>query len=301
MNKYRWMNIVTIFTIVFSLLSPFAASKVTVAEELNLNPNSIQLLPVELQDGAVKLTWISYLNEEIQLSGFELVKNGDSFPIEVNEVDSKTEENLVTTTYTYTDGEIQAGETIAYQVNGLSEQTIGSNVQEISIPIEESSETPEGNTQVIDSEQQAIIEEEESTDSETVEQEEITQEATNIEEVVEFEDYYLERQIRSDLSLSEDEPITKEALSTLTSLFALDSQVESLVGLEHAENLTSITLAENHITDISPLSGLKKLEYLDLENNDLSSIDALKDLNLQTLVLSNNPITTIDALSGMSI
>ena len=310
MKKYRWLNIITIFTIVFSLFSPFAASKVTVAEELNMSANSIQLLPVELQDGAVKLTWISHLNEEVQLSGFELVKNGDSFPIEVNEVDSKTVENLVTTTYTYTDGEIQAGETITYQVNGLAEQTIGSNVQEISIPIEEEdSETPEENlenTQVVDSGQQATVEKE-STESETVEQEEITTEVTDTEddnsseqEVVEFEDYYLERQIRSDLSLSEDEPITKEALSKLTNLFALDSQVESLIGLEHAVNLTSITLAENHITDISPLSGLKKLEYLDLENNDISSIAALKDLSLQTLLLSNNPITTIDALSGMS-
>ncbi|MCM3443795.1 leucine-rich repeat domain-containing protein [Metabacillus halosaccharovorans] len=308
MKKYRWLNIITIFTIVFSLFSPFAASKVAVAEELNMNANSIQLLPVELQDGAVKLTWISHLNEEVQLSGFELVKNGDSTPIVVNEVDSKTVGNLVTTTYTYTDGEVQAGETITYQVNGLAEQTIGSNVQEISIPIEEEdSETPEENTQVVDSEQQAIVEED-STESETVEQEEATTDVTETEDdnsseqeaAVEFEDYYLERQIRSYLSLSEDEPITKEGLSTLTNLFALDSQVESLVGLEHAVNLTSITMAENHITDISPLSGLKKLEYLDLENNDISSIDALKDLNLQTLLLSNNPITTIDALSGMS-
>ena len=310
LKRYKWLNIVTIFTIVFSLFSPFSAPKVTIAEELNTNSNSIQLLPIELEDGVAKLTWVTHLTNEVQLNGFEVVKNGDSFPIEANEVDSKTEESLVTTTYTYTDGEIQAGETVTYQVNGLSEQTLGSNVQEISLPIEEeasiTSEENEENPQVEEQadEQQAtadqesaIQEEQEETTADVIESEE---EIDSEQEVVEFEDYYLERQIRSDLSLSEDEPITKEALATLTSLFALDSQVESLVGLEFAVNLTNVTLAENHITDISPLRSLKNLEYLDLADNDITSIDALEELNLQSLLINNNPITSIDALSGMS-
>jgi internalin A len=59
-------------------------------------------------------------------------------------------------------------------------------------------------------------------------------------------------------------------------------------------------LEENQISDLSALSGLTNLTYLDLSNNQLSDISALSGLTkLESLYLSGNPV--IDNKTGEQI
>ena len=90
--------------------------------------------------------------------------------------------------------------------------------------------------------------------------------------------------------------------------------ISDLTGLEYATNLTSLNLGElfyywvwppelrtNQIQDITPLSGLTRLNSLDISNNQITDISALSGLTaLETLALYNNQITDISALSGLS-
>jgi Leucine-rich repeat (LRR) protein len=65
--------------------------------------------------------------------------------------------------------------------------------------------------------------------------------------------------------------------------------------------LTNLGLSTNQISDISVLSGLTTLRYLDLEHNHIGDISAVSNLtNLNALWLSDNQITDISALSGLT-
>ncbi len=84
-------------------------------------------------------------------------------------------------------------------------------------------------------------------------------------------------------------------LQQLTQLDASGAGVESLDGLEFAENLESLNLGNNYITDLSPLASLSQLRVLNLETDiqqhpdrnlfkdlsPLANLWSLQDLNLR--------------------
>ena len=70
-------------------------------------------------------------------------------------------------------------------------------------------------------------------------------------------------------------------------------------------SLTKISLSENNITTLEPLTNLKTniLKELYLDNNSISNIEALKKINISCLnhvILYTNKISSIDCLSGLS-
>jgi len=140
-----------------------------------------------------------------------------------------------------------------------------------------------------------------------------------------FPDKNLETVIREILKKKQiDKPKIEEAdLKTIYFLDAKGRGIADLTGLEKCTNLASITLTDNQITSVAPLSGLKhcqfldlagnqiedisplggmvKLQYLQLERNKVSRLDGLENLeNLRSLYLSDNQISSLAPLASLS-
>ncbi len=120
-----------------------------------------------------------------------------------------------------------------------------------------------------------------------------------------------------------DEPLTKEDVKDISVIHGNGAEIKSLEGIEHclavqeirlADNqisdlsplaelkqLQSLTLSGNQISDITPLAGLTKLQYLNLESNKVSKLAPLAKLTaMRSLYLSDNKIQRLGALKGMS-
>ncbi len=91
-----------------------------------------------------------------------------------------------------------------------------------------------------------------------------------------------------------------KSLSNLSSLTLHDLELEDLSFLSDLTGLNKLDLSYNYIKDISPLASLKNLESLDLSFNRIESIDALAGLtNLKALAIGNNFVKSIAALRNM--
>lgn len=147
-----------------------------------------------------------------------------------------------------------------------------------------------------------------------------------------FEDVDVEDGVRKELHLSAEAPVTPRDVLGLTAL-SLDSIiVDSLVGLEFAVNLESLTLTPTNFAELgqlstlAPLSGLEQLksltlqradidstelaslgslaslESLDLRYNDLSDLVAISNFpSLNALSVYGNPLDDVSALAGTLI
>ncbi len=131
-------------------------------------------------------------------------------------------------------------------------------------------------------------------------------------EAISFPDANLAAVVRQTLSLSSSEAITTHSMLNLLALDAPNSGITDLTGLEHAHNLRGLNLAaeyiegegyvnSNTVSNVSALSTLTHLTWLNLQNNNISDISALSALtNLNTLNLQNNNISDIYALSTLT-
>ena len=88
------------------------------------------------------------------------------------------------------------------------------------------------------------------------------------EAIATFEDANLAAAVGDALSVGVLDDVTCGLVAGLTDLEARDAGIESLVGIQ---NLTSLDLWPNSITDISSLSGLTSLTTLDLGGKRLSA------------------------------
>ncbi len=80
-------------------------------------------------------------------------------------------------------------------------------------------------------------------------------------------------------------------LSTLTALSLWNNQIADLKPLSGLSNLSSLYLSNNQIADIKPLSGLSQLIFLSLDNNQIADLKPLSSLKtLQELTIGGNPI-----------
>ena len=118
-----------------------------------------------------------------------------------------------------------------------------------------------------------------------------------------IQDANLRKLINKQAKESEDAAITEERLKGIDSIRAKRENfnvIQSLAGLEKADNLEYIELDDNIIADISPLANLKKLRTLSLENNRVADLSPLINLkNIRYLYLGDNKITDISALSNL--
>ena len=72
--------------------------------------------------------------------------------------------------------------------------------------------------------------------------------------------------------------------------------VTSLEGLELFTHLTHITVLSGTVSDLTPLSGLTDLEWIELQDQRITSIDPITGLSkIQSLGLNYNPIETLPA------
>ncbi|MEK5192450.1 leucine-rich repeat domain-containing protein [Bacillus sp. FSL M7-0884] len=98
-----------------------------------------------------------------------------------------------------------------------------------------------------------------------------------------------------------NEPITKEDLLQIKTLSIYSGEgINEIAGLEYMTNLEKLTLRESNVTDISIISGLRHLKYLDLSSNPIESIQPVSKLeNLDMLFLRDNKIADLTPLSQM--
>ncbi len=115
---------------------------------------------------------------------------------------------------------------------------------------------------------------------------------TNVEEIVEFNDSELERQLVQGYDTSGDGKMSKsemEAINYLIVNYGDGTSVNDLIGLEYAINLEELNIYSEQITDITVIGNLTNLNKLTLFGNKVTDISAIKKLtNLQSLELSVN-------------
>ena len=113
-------------------------------------------------------------------------------------------------------------------------------------------------------------------------------------------DAALRQAVRETLKLPAHHLLAPEDLQHLTTLDVRYKGIVDLIGLEHATDLQALVLIGNKIRDISPLSGLTGLAFVDLGENQISDLRPLTALKrLETLHIWKNRIEDISPLAGL--
>lgn len=117
--------------------------------------------------------------------------------------------------------------------------------------------------------------------------------------VITFEDENLARAVRHKLGILQGD-LTGDDVFGLHHLDASELEIESLKGLECLSELTGLYLADNKITDISPLAKLTNLQYLSLWGNQIQDISPLSALlDLEYLQIGLNRVSDISPLGNL--
>lgn len=118
-------------------------------------------------------------------------------------------------------------------------------------------------------------------------------------DVVSFIDPILSNQVFLALGLAPGSPIHLTDLDNLTFLYLGYQNITNISGLECARNLFSLDLSGNHF-DPSPLSWLRTLSYLTLNDCALQDASFVSGLtNLTYLYLNNNQLQSIPVMNGL--
>lgn len=114
-------------------------------------------------------------------------------------------------------------------------------------------------------------------------------------------DAALHAAIANEIGKASNAPITAREMTALDHLFALESDIHELTGLEYAINLTTLQLYGNRVSDLTPLAGLTNLEELYLRRNSIEDLTPLAGLtNLTELYLYHNKVSTLTPLAGLT-
>ena len=117
--------------------------------------------------------------------------------------------------------------------------------------------------------------------------------------------------IETALGKAEGDSITPSEMAALTRLEAQNANISDLTGLEHAFNLTGLFLGDTHvegegwinsnsIKDLSPLTKLTDLTWLNLSQNNISDISPLAELtNLIWLDIGGNNLSNISPVTEL--
>jgi hypothetical protein len=120
-------------------------------------------------------------------------------------------------------------------------------------------------------------------------------------------DVNLEESLRALSVIPDSGPITDSALASITSLDLSGDGIADLTGLEYCVNLVALSINNNALTSIEPISGLTSLQDLTLDTtangrNPLtnSSLTALSGLtNLLTLTMADVLISDLSSLANL--
>ena len=109
--------------------------------------------------------------------------------------------------------------------------------------------------------------------------------------------HQLEELTLNDCRFSSDELELIAALPVLKKLTMTDCGLSTVAGLENAQELTELNLADNTIRNLKPLSSLINLKNLDLSHNALTNLNDLSQLtNLENIDVSYNVLSSIDPI-----
>lgn len=133
-----------------------------------------------------------------------------------------------------------------------------------------------------------------------------------------FTDPAFEKAIRSLLGKSADEDIELVDLNGITELAITGREImvgdiyqaydtgsgqgaiRSLADLSYFPDLTSLTVVENQVNNLTPLAALNRLKVLNLRSNRIVELAPLRNMTqLEELYLRQNSITDVSALSGL--
>lgn len=96
-------------------------------------------------------------------------------------------------------------------------------------------------------------------------------------------------------------PLLQADMLRLTNLSAIFRNITNIQGLEAAQNLVSLDLQDNRITNASIITNFTKLALLDLSENRFSQLSLPAGMtNLATLRLENGRMTSLSFSSGLS-
>ena len=120
-----------------------------------------------------------------------------------------------------------------------------------------------------------------------------------------FRDPALRAVVETALGKMPGDPISRDELSTLTTLNGNGQGIRDLTGLELAVNLRELEVFGNWnasvVTDVSPLSELSQLRVLDLSGNNIADLSPLSELRgLKQLTLFFNVLADVSAMSGLT-
>lgn len=121
---------------------------------------------------------------------------------------------------------------------------------------------------------------------------------------VTFQSPLIETAVRQELSLSPEEPINREMLKLVTSLYICGDQIYASdtqydFRAHSYINEQEIT-TRGPIISLADLSAMTHLSELSLPNQKISDLSPIKDLPLKKLNLGSNEITDISLLSGFT-
>ena len=93
--------------------------------------------------------------------------------------------------------------------------------------------------------------------------------------------------------------LKQEDLVNLKTLSVVNKGISSLEGIQYAENLIELVVSSTDLSDISPLAGLSKLEFLNVSHCVISDISVISTLpNLKTFQASSNKIVNLPDFSN---
>ncbi len=117
------------------------------------------------------------------------------------------------------------------------------------------------------------------------------------DDVVEFKDSRLKKCVADYFGRAIDARITEADLATISSLNCGFRSIEDISPLAYAVNLEYLVLDQNQLTDVTPLVGLTKLRSLSLSQNQIEDVTALSGLSgLTFLWLGENHISDVEPL-----
>ena len=117
-----------------------------------------------------------------------------------------------------------------------------------------------------------------------------------------FTDKNFENAVRKQVFAKRDteEPLTAEDVRNISVIHGNKMGIKSLEGVQHCVSVAEIRLAENAISDVSPLKGLKRLQSLSLEKNSIKDITTIGSLAaLQYLNLEHNQVRDLKPIKGL--
>lgn len=124
--------------------------------------------------------------------------------------------------------------------------------------------------------------------------------------IIYFWDTNLDSIIRNIIGKSSTETIYRSDVAYINTLYAYNSNIQNLHGIENLKSLTELYLDSNYINDLWPLSNLVNLKYLDIGNNsginsysDLTTLTALEGLDISDNYLTSSDLTEISKISNL--